>query len=409
MTKRFARRGISLAALCAAASMAAMPAMADMSGKVIRIGVMNDQSGPYADNCGPGSVASVRLAVEDFGGKIGDTPIEVVIADDQNKPDIGVAIAKKWVEQDGVDAIIGCSASSIALAVQDVMAAAKKPYLLAGTASSETTNSKCSPMGTNWAYDTYTLAKGTVQAQLEDGMDTWFFITVDYTFGKQWQADAARFIEAAGGKVVGSALHPLNSNDFSSLLLQAQASGAKVIGIANSGSDLANVIKQAKEFGITDAGQRLAPLGIQVNAVHGIGLESTQGLVLSSAAYWDLNDETRAFAKRYGAAFQNRFPNESQMVTHSAVTHYLKAVTAAASDEGEAVMAKMRELPVSDMLVKDVKIREDGVVLRPMLKAKIKTPAESKAPWDYYEILGTIAADDAWRPLSESTCPLVKK
>ncbi|WP_323038431.1 ABC transporter substrate-binding protein [Gemmobacter sp.] len=409
MTKRFARRGISLAALCAAASMAAMPAMAEMSGKVIRIGVMNDQSGPYADNCGPGSVTSVKLAVEDFGGKIGDTPIEVVIADDQNKPDIGVAIAKKWVEQDGVDMILGCSASSIALAVQDVMAAAKKPYLLAGTASSETTNSKCSPMGQNWAYDTYTLAKGTVQAQLEDGMDTWFFITVDYTFGKQWQADATRFIEAAGGKVVGSALHPLNSNDFSSLLLQAQASGAKVIGIANSGSDLANVIKQAKEFGITDAGQRLAPLGIQVNAVHGIGLESTQGLVISSAAYWDLNDETRAFAKRYGAAFQNRFPNESQMVTHSAVTHYLKAVTAAGSDEGEAVVAKMHELPVTDMLVKDVKIREDGVVMRPMLKAKVKAPGASKAPWDYYEILSPIAAEDAWRPLAESTCPLVKK
>lgn len=409
MTKRFARRGISLAALCAAASMAAMPAAADMSGKVIRIGVMNDQSGPYADNCGPGSVASVRLAVEDFGGKIGDTPIEVVIADDQNKPDIGVAIAKKWVEQDGVDMILGCSASSIALAVQDVMAAAKKPYLLAGTASSETTNSKCSPMGMNWAYDTYTLAKGTVQAQLEDGMDSWFFITVDYTFGKQWQADATRFIEAAGGKVVGEALHPLNSNDFSSLLLQAQASGAKVIGIANSGSDLANVIKQAKEFGIVEAGQRLAPLGIQVNAVHGIGLDSTQGLVISSAAYWDLNDETRAFAKRYGAAFQNRVPNESQMVTHSAVSHYLKAVTAAGTDEGEAVVAKMRELPVTDMLVKDVAIREDGVVMRPMLKAKVKAPADSKAPWDYYEVISTIAAEDAWRPLSESTCPLVKK
>lgn len=409
MTKRFARRGISLAALCAAASMAAMPAAADMSGKVIRIGVMNDQSGPYADNCGPGSVASVRLAVEDFGGKIGDTPIEVVIADDQNKPDIGVAIAKKWVEQDGVDMILGCSASSIALAVQDVMAEAKKPYMLAGTASSETTNSKCSPMGMNWAYDTYTLAKGTVQAQLEDGMDTWFFITVDYTFGKQWQADATRFIEAAGGKVVGEALHPLNSNDFSSLLLQAQASGAKVIGIANSGSDLANVIKQAKEFGIVEAGQRLAPLGIQVNAVHGIGLDSTQGLVISSAAYWDLNDETRAFAKRYGEAFQNRVPNESQMVTHSAVSHYLKAVTAAGTDEGEAVVAKMRELPVTDMLVKDVAIREDGVVMRPMLKAKVKAPADSKAPWDYYEVISTIAAEDAWRPLSESTCPLVKK
>jgi branched-chain amino acid transport system substrate-binding protein len=398
-----------IAALLATTALVTTPARAQMSDNVIRIGVMNDQSGPYADNCGPGSVTSVRLAIADAGGAINGTKIEVVVADDQNKPDVGVATARRWVEKEGVDMILGCSASSIALAVSDIMRENNKPYLLAGTASSETTNSKCSPMTMNWAYDTYTLSKGTVKAQLEQGMDTWYFITVDYTFGKQWQEDATSFIKAAGGKVLGTSLHPLNATDFSSQLLQAQASGAKVIGVANSGSDLANLIKQAKEFGIIGSKQRLAPLGIQVNAVHGIGLDATQGLIISAAAYWNQNDATRAFTKRYSAAFQNRIPNESQLVTQTAVQHYLKAVAAAGTDEGKAVMAKMRELPVNDMLVKDVKIREDGVVMRPMLAAKVKKPGESKAPWDYYEVYGAIAAEDAWRPLSESACPLVKK
>lgn len=389
--------------------LAAQPSLAQISDDVIRIGVMNDQSGPYADNCGAGSVTAAKLAVEDVGGAINGKKIEIVIADDQNKPDVGVATALKWVDKEGVDAIVGCSASSIALAVQDVMRDKKKPYLIAGTASSETTNSKCTPMGTNWAYDTYTLSKGSVKAQLSQGLDTWFFITVDYAFGKQWQEDATRFITAAGGKVLGQALHPLNGTDFSSQLLQAQASGAKVIGIANSGSDLANVIKQAQEFGITKKGQKLAPLGLLINAVHGIGLDATQGLVMSTAAYWNANDETRAFTKRYSAAMGGKIPNEAQLVTHSAVTHYLKSVAAAGSDEGDAVMKKMREIPVSDMIVKNAKIREDGVVMRPMLATRVKTKDQSKSTWDYYEVLGTIAAEDAWRPLSESTCPLVKK
>lgn len=384
------------------------PARAQISDGIIRIGVMSDQSGPYADNCGAGSVTSVKLAVADVGGAINGNKIEVVVADDQNKPDVGVSIARRWVENEGVDVIVGCSASSIALAVSDIMRQNKKPYLLAGTASSDTTNAKCSPMTTNWAYDTYTLSKGTVMAQLQQKMDSWYFITVDYTFGKQWQADATAFITSAGGKIVGSALHPLNATDFASQLLQAQTSGAKVIGIANSGSDLSNVIKQAKEFGITGK-QRLAPLGILVNAVHSIGLEATQGLILSAAAYWDQNDETRAFTKRYSEAFQNRIPNEAQLVTYTAVQHYLKAVVAAATDEGSTVMTKMRELTVNDMLVKNAKIRDDGVVMRPMLAARVKKPAESKGPWDYYDVYGTIAAEDAWRPLSESTCPLVKK
>jgi branched-chain amino acid transport system substrate-binding protein len=400
---------LARATMLLAATAIATPAMAQISDNIIRIGVMNDQSGVYSDNCGAGSVTSVRLAVEDAGGQINGTKIEVVVADDQNKPDVGVAAALKWIEKEGVDTIVGCSASSIALALQPVMASHKKPYLIAGTASSDLTNSKCTPMGTNWAYDTYTLPKGTVSALLGRGLDTWYFITVDYTFGKMWQEDATRFIQAGGGKVLGSTLHPLNATDFSSQLLQAQASGAKVIGIANSGSDLANVIKQAKEFGITSAGQQLAPLGLQINLVHGIGLEAAQDMVFTSSGYWDQNEGTRELAKRYGKAFQGRIPNESQLATYSAVNHYLKAVAAAGTDEGEAVMAKMRETPVNDMMLNNVSIRADGVVMRPMKTVRVKKPGEVKYPWDYYEVLGEVPAEQAWRPLSESVCPLVNK
>jgi branched-chain amino acid transport system substrate-binding protein len=395
--------------LLAATALGTAPVRAQMSDDVIRIGIMNDMSGPYADNCGMGSVTAAKLAIEDFGGAINGKKIEIVTADDQNKPDIGVATARRWVEKDGVDAIVGCSASSIALAVSDIAREANKPYMLAGTASSDTTNAKCSPMTTNWAYDTYTLSKGSVKAQLDQGMDTWYFITVDYTFGKQWQEDATKFITAAGGKVLGTSLHPLNSTDLSSQLLQAQASGAKVIVLANSGSDLANALKQAKEFGILGSKQRIAPLGILINAVHGIGLDATQGLVISAAAYWNQNDETRAFTKRYSAAYSGKIPNESQLVTYSAVAHYLKAVKETGTDDGKAVMAKMKDLPVNDMTVKNARIRDDGVVARPMIAARVKKPGEPKAPWDYYEVIGSISADDAWRPLSESACPLVKK
>ena len=407
MKHKMILRGMGLMLACTA--LTATQAAADFSDGVIRIGVMNDQSGPYADNCGTGSVTSVKLAIEDHGGAINGTPIEVVIADDQNKPDIGVAQAMKWVEQEGVDMVVGCSASSIALAVQDIMREHEKPYLVAGSATTETTNSKCSPMTTNWAFNTYTLAKGSVQAQLDQGLDTWYFITVDYTFGKAWQADATRFIEEAGGKVLGSTLHPLGASDFSSQLLQAQASGAKVIGIANAGGDLANVLKQAKEFGIAEAGQHIAPLGLQVNNVHAIGLQATQGLVVSAPAYWAMNDDTRAFTKRYSAAFDGRIPNESQLVTYSAANHYLKALEATGSDAGKDVMASMRATPINDMISENVSIRADGVVYRPMLSVKVKTPAESSGSWDYYQVQGWLNPDQIWPPLSESQCALVNK
>lgn len=378
-----------------------------ISGDVIKIGIMNDQNGPYADNCGLGSVAAAKLAVADFGGTVGGKKIELVIADDQNKPDVGVAIALRWVDNEGVDAIVGCSASSIALAVQEIMKNRKKPYMLAGTAGSFFTNDKCSPMTTQWVIDTYAQPKATVKALLAQGINTWFFLTVDYAFGKAWQSDATKFIEAGGGKVLGSVLHPLNSSDLSSFLLTAQGSGAKAIALANSGADFANAIKQAQEFGLTKT-QLLVPLGLMISQTHGIGLKDLQNVRLTTPFYWDMTPESRAFAKRYAETTNGQLLNEGKSATYSAITHYLKAVAAAGSDDGDAVMRQMKNTPVNDFEMKNVAIRADGQVMRPLYVARIKTPAESKYTYDYYEITGTIAPEDAWRPASESACDLLK-
>jgi branched-chain amino acid transport system substrate-binding protein len=403
------KRTAYAAFLAATTMFAALTAHADgISGDVIKIGIMNDQSGPYADNAGPGAVAAARLAIEDAGGTVNGKKIEIVVADDQNKPDVGVAAALKWVDEEGVDAIFGGSASSIALAIQDIMKERKKPYMLVATAASALTDSACSPMATQWVQDTYALPKATVKSLLGQGLDTWYFLTVDYTFGKAWQADTTKFIEQGGGKVLGSVLHPLNSTDFSSYLLQAQASGAKVVAFANSGADFANAMKQAQEFGLSEGGQKLAPLGLFINQTHGIGLQILQNVRLTTPFYWDRTDETRAFAKRFQAVYNDRIPNEAQAATYSAVNHYLKAIAAAGTDEGVAVMAKMKETPVNDFEMKDVKIRADGQVMRPLYAVRIKSPDESKYPYDYYEITETVAAEDAWRPVSESSCDLLK-
>lgn len=378
-----------------------------ISGDVVKIGIMNDQNGPYADNCGLGSIAAARLAIDDFGGAINGKKIEIVTADDQNKPDVGVAIALRWLDNEAVDAIVGCSASSIALAVQDIMKTRKKPYLLAGTAGSFFTNDKCSPMTTQWMVDTYAQPKATVKALLAQSVDTWFFLTVDYAFGKGWQADATNFIKAGGGTVVGSVLHPLNASDLSSFLLTAQASGAKAIALANSGADFANSIKQAQEFGLTKK-QLLVPLGLMISQTQGIGLRDLQNVRLTTPFYWDMTPETRAFAKRYSAAVNGQILNEAKAATYSAVTHYLKAVAATGTDEGHAVMQQMKNTPINDFEMKNVSIRADGQVMRPLYVARIKTPAESKYTYDYYEITGTIAPEDAWRPASESACDLLK-
>lgn len=381
----------------------------DYSDDVIKIGIMNDQAGVYSDNCGPGSVEAARMAIEDFGGEVNGKKIELLIADDQNKPDLGVPIAQKWVGQEGVDTIVGCSASNIALPIQEFMATAKKPYLIAGSASSALTNDKCTPYSTQWILDTYAMAKGAVAAMLAAEKDSFFFITVDNAFGKQWQADATTFIEAGGGKVMGSVTHPLNSTDFSSFLLQAQASGAKVIILANSGGDFSNAVKQAGEFGIQAGGQEVIALGLQINQVHGIGLATLKGLnLVMPGVYWDQDDETRAFAERFKARFRDRVPNESMTGTYSAINHYLKAVKEAGTDDGEKVNAKMREMPINDFQLKNVSIRADGQVMRPWYAFTIKAPEDVKYPYDYYVLNAEIPAEDIWRPEADSACPLFK-
>ncbi|EAQ02044.1 probable substrate-binding protein [Pseudooceanicola batsensis HTCC2597] len=394
-------------AVVAVTTSLAMPAFADISDNVVKIGIMNDQSGPYADNCGPGAVAAARLAVEDAGGEINGAKIEIVVADDQNKPDIGAATALRWLDEEGVDAIVGCSTSSIANAVHDMMQDRKKPYMLAGTASSYFTNERCSPMTTQWVVDSYALPRATVNSLLSEGIDSWYFITVDYAFGKSWQEDTTTFIEEGGGEVLGSVLHPLGSNDFSSYLLRAQASGAKAIALANAGGDFANTMKQAAEFGVGADGQLLVPLGMFINSANGIGLDVLKDVRLTTAFYWDANDETRAFAKRYREAFNGRFPNGPQAGNYSAVAHYLKAVAATGSDDGEVVMAEMKDTPVNDFSMKDVSIRDDGQVMRPLYAARVKGPDESEYEYDYYEITDTIAPSDAWRPAEQSRCPLL--
>jgi len=401
-------RLLNIAVMLGALLVLAPPLRAQgVSGDVVKIGIMNDQTGPYADNCGPGSVAAAKLAVSDFGGTVNGKKIEIVVADDQNKPDIGVAIALRWLDNEGVDAIVGCSASSIALAVQDIMKVRKKPYLLAGTAGSFFTNDKCSPMTTQWMVDTYAQPKATVKALLAQGVDSWFFLTVDYAFGKVWQADTTNFIKAGGGTVVGSVLHPLNSSDLSSFLLTAQASGAKAIALANSGADFANSIKQAREFGLTPK-QLLVPLGLMINQAHGIGLKDLQNMRLTTPFYWDMTPDSRAFAKRFSEAANGQILNEAKSATYSAITHYLGAVAAAGTDEGGAVVRRMKSTPINDFEMKNVSIRADGQVMRPLYVARIKAPPESKYAFDYYEITGTIAAEDAWRPASESACDLLK-
>jgi branched-chain amino acid transport system substrate-binding protein len=385
----------------------ATSAHAQVSDDVVKIGVLNDMAGPYSAINGEGSNVAVRMAVEDFGGKVLGKPIEIVIADHQNKADVGSSIARRWFDEEKVDVVTNLSNSSVALAVQSLARDKSRIVLHTAPASSDLTGKSCSPTGFHWVYDTYALASGTGKALVKQGGDTWFFITADYAFGHALERDTSAFVTEAGGKVLGSVRAPLNTADFSSFLLQAQASGAKVIGLANAGTDTTNVIKQAAEFGIVKGGQRLAGLLVFISDIHALGLEAAQGLVITTAYYWDQNDETRAWDKR----FRERFGKPATMLQagdYSAVTHYLKAVKAAGTDEAKAVAAKMRELPVNDFMSKNVKIREDGRVMRDMYLVQVKTPAESKGPWDVYKVLATIPGNEAYRPLDKGGCPYVK-
>ncbi len=373
--------------------------------KPLKIGLMGGLSGVYAD-VAQGQVEAMQLAVDDFGGKVLDRPIEIVSADHQNKPDIAASIARKWYDE-GVKMISGLDTSSVGLAVRKVAQEKGQIDLNVGSATADLTGPACSATGAHWVYDTYALAHVTGSAVVKDGGDTWFFVTADYAFGKSMEDEATKVITAAGGKVLGSVKHPISTQDFSSYMLQAQASKAKIIGLANAGGDTINAIKQAGEFGLVKGGQRVAALIVFESDVQSLGLQTAQGLVLTTAFYWDLNDETRAWTKRFRAK-KDKLPNLTTAGVYSATLHYLKAMQAAGTDEPMAVMAKMHAMPINDMMTKNGKLREDGRVLRDMYLAQVKSPAESKGKDDIYKILATVPADQAWRPLNEGKCPLIK-
>ena len=386
------------------------PAMSQVTDDVVKLGVLDDMSGPYAENSGPGDVVAMNMAVQDFGGTVLGKPIQVVSGDLQNKADVGMGIARKWFDVEGVDAIFGLGNSSVALAVQKLAHDKNRLTVATVAATSELTGKSCSPNGMHWVYDTYSLAKGAASAVVAQGGKSWYFITADYAFGHSLEANASNFVKALGGKVVGAARHPTGSSDFSSFLLQAQNSGAEVIGVANAGADTVNSIKQAAEFGIAERGskQRLVGLLMQDTEIHSLGLKAAQGLQFVEAFYWDQNDKTRAFAQRFWKEY-GQPPTEVQAGMYSAVTHYLKAVAAAGTDEAKAVRSKMKQLPINDFMTENGYIRDDGRVIRDMYLLEAKAPAESKGEWDLMKVVATIPGDQAFRPLSESECPLVKQ
>src|SRR5215204_2729407 len=401
------KRLIGLAGL--AVAMACTSAQAQYSDGVIKIGVMNDMSGTYADISGPGAIVAAKLAVEDFGADKKGMKVEIVGADHQNKPDIGSNIVRTWIDVDKVDVIVDVPTSSVALAVTDIVRDKNKVFLVSGAATADLSGPKCTPNTVHWTYDTWALANGTGKAIVKTGGDSWFFLTADYAFGHALERDTAAVVEQNGGKVLGKVRHPFPGTDFSSFLLQAQASKAKVIGLANAGGDTINAIKQAAEFGIVKGGQNLAGLLVFITDVHSLGLETAQGLIFTETFYWDLNDQTRAFSKRLAAANNGKAATMVQAGVYAGVLHYLKAVEAAKTDDGTKVVAKMKELPTDDPLFGKGRIRADGRKLHPAYLVEVKKPAESKGKNDLYKLIATLPAETAFRPLSESECPLVKK
>ncbi len=373
----------------------------------VKIGILNDQSGVYADFGGKWSYEAAKMAVEDFGGTVKGVPIEVVTADHQNKADIASNIARQWYDTEQVDAIMELTTSSVALAVQGISQEKKKIDIVTGAATSDLTGKSCSPYGFHWAYDTHALAVGTGGALVQQGGDTWFFLTADYAFGYSLEEQTSKFVTSKGGKVLGSVRHPLATTDYSSFLLQAQSSGAKVIGLANAGLDTANAIKQAAEFGIVAGGQRMAALLFTLAEVHGLGLEAAQGLTLTEGFYWDRDDQSRAWAKKFFDR-TGRMPNMIQAGTYSAVLQYLKAVDKAGTDETEAVAKNLHEMPVEDVFARGGKVGANGRMIHDMYLMEVKKPSESKQPWDYYKVLATIPGDEAYIKPAESGCPLVK-
>ena len=399
--------GLAVAAACSTGA-----AQAQISDNVLKIGVLSDMSGLYTDLAGAGSIVAARMAIEDSGIEKRGVKVEIVSADHQNKADVGSAIARQWYDTDKVDVIVDVPQSAVALAVNQITKEKGKAFLISGAASSDLTGKACTPNTIHWTYDTWMLANGTGGAIVKTGGDTWFFLTTDYAFGHALEADTEAVVLKNGGKVLGRVRAPLNTQDFSSYLLQAQASKAKIIGLANAGGDTTNSIKQAAEFGIVKGGQNLAGLLVFLTDVHSLGLPTAQGLIVTNTFYWDTNDQTRAFAKRFAALDKGIHPTMVHAGVYSAVTHYLKAVEALKSDDGTKVIAKMKEMPTEDPLFGKGTIRDDGRKIHPAYLVEVKKPAESKGPWDYYKIRATIPADQAFRPLKnekgEPFCPLVK-
>jgi branched-chain amino acid transport system substrate-binding protein len=401
-----ARRGLQIAA---ALALSAGLAQAQISDGVIKIGVLNDQSGTYADLAGPGSVVAARMAVEDFGAAKKGMKVEIVVADHQNKPEVGSSIARQWFDVDKVDAIVDVPTSSVVLAVNQIAKEKNKVLIVSTGATSDLSGKACTPNSIHWTYDTWSLANGTGTAVVKTGGNTWFFLTADYAFGHALERDTEAVVLKNGGKVLGKVRHPFPSADMSSFLLQAQSSKAKIIGLANAGADTINAIKQGAEFGIVKGGQQFAGLLVFLTDVHSLGLNIAQGLLLTESFYWDLNDETRAFSKRFAKLHKGAMPTMGQAGVYSAVLHYLKAVEALKSDApGDKVVAKMKALPTNDPVFGKGRVRQDGRKIHNMYLFEVKKPSESKGAWDYYKLRSTIPADQAFRPEKEGGCPLVK-
>jgi branched-chain amino acid transport system substrate-binding protein len=382
-------------------------ASAQISDDVVKIGVLTDMSSLYADATGKGSVTAVQMAVADYGAKVKGKPVEVIVADHQNKPDVGVSIARNWYDNEKVDAIFDVPTSSVALPISALTREKNKIHINSGGGSSDITGPACSPNTVHWTYDTYSLSNVAGKAMVKRGEDTWFFVTADYAFGMALERDAANVVKETGGKVLGAVRHPLNSSDFSSFLLQAQASKAKVVALANAGGDTTNALKQASEFGITKGGQKMIALLQEITDTHSLGIKETQGLIVTDAFYWDMNDETRAFSKRFNEKV-GHMPTMIQAGLYSATMHYLKAIEAIGTDEAPKVMEQMRATPINDFFAKGGKIRIDGRMVHDMYLFEVKKPEESKGEWDLYKLLATVPGDEAFRPLDKGGCPLVK-
>ncbi|WP_280546033.1 MULTISPECIES: ABC transporter substrate-binding protein [unclassified Halomonas] len=402
----FNRKTLASSIALAAATLMASGAQAQMSDNEVRIGYLADMSGTYRDLAGPGGLAALEMAVEDVGGEVNGAPIEVFSADDRNSADVGANTVRGWIDQRNVDLVAGLVASSVTIAVTKVLEENNGLGIVSGSAASSITNEHCTPNHIHWVYDTYPLANGTAKAVVEQGGDTWFMLTADYAFGHALEGDVTKVVEDNGGTIVDTIRHPFPTNDFSSYILQAQGSGAKIVGLANAGADTVNAITTASQFGLTQSGQQLAGLLIFLNDVHAMGLEATQGLLLTTGWYWDMDEQAREWSERYFERV-GRMPTMVQAGIYSSTMHYLNAMAEVGTDDPMTVKAKMAETPVNDFFSRNGRIREDGRMVHDMYLAQVKSPEASTGEWDVYEILATIPAEEAYRPLSESQCKLV--